>query len=192
MAGRGTDIVLGGSLQAELAALGADATDAQKDNVKADWKTRPIFISSLRRSMRLRRACQAVGSLRNIKHGITLDSGSAVDITPASENAEFDTVPLSGPRKGRRLGAANGTPIEIAGEKWIAFTTREGWNLVWPFIAGNVKKTLKSVGTTCDANNYVIFYKTHGFNVHEPDNASIELWPCGKRVRHRCVGEDRF
>ena len=40
MAGRGTDIVLGGSLQAELAALGADATDAQKDKIKADWQQR--------------------------------------------------------------------------------------------------------------------------------------------------------
>ena len=40
MAGRGTDIVLGGSLQAELEALGADATDTQKDKVKADWQLR--------------------------------------------------------------------------------------------------------------------------------------------------------
>ena len=40
MAGRGTDIVLGGSLQAELQALGADATDAQKDKIKADWQQR--------------------------------------------------------------------------------------------------------------------------------------------------------
>ncbi|QBL08482.1 preprotein translocase subunit SecA [Rheinheimera sp. D18] len=40
MAGRGTDIVLGGSLQSELAALGADATDAEKAKVKADWQAR--------------------------------------------------------------------------------------------------------------------------------------------------------
>ncbi|WP_166836736.1 preprotein translocase subunit SecA [Rheinheimera pleomorphica] len=40
MAGRGTDIVLGGSLQAELAALGTDASDTQKDKVKADWQQR--------------------------------------------------------------------------------------------------------------------------------------------------------
>ena len=42
-----------------------------------------------------------------------------------------------------------------------------------------MKKTLKSVGTTCDANNYIIFYKTHGFIVHEPDNASIEFGRVG-------------
>ncbi|MEH8019910.1 preprotein translocase subunit SecA [Rheinheimera metallidurans] len=40
MAGRGTDIVLGGSLQSELAALGADATDAEKAKIKADWQVR--------------------------------------------------------------------------------------------------------------------------------------------------------
>ncbi|OBU66842.1 preprotein translocase subunit SecA [Stenotrophomonas maltophilia] len=40
MAGRGTDIVLGGSLEAEIHALGEDATDEQKAAVKADWQKR--------------------------------------------------------------------------------------------------------------------------------------------------------
>jgi preprotein translocase subunit SecA len=40
MAGRGTDIVLGGSLEAELAALGEDAGDADKARVRADWQKR--------------------------------------------------------------------------------------------------------------------------------------------------------
>ncbi|HDS1562235.1 preprotein translocase subunit SecA [Stenotrophomonas maltophilia] len=40
MAGRGTDIVLGGSLEAELHVLGEDATDEQKAAVKADWQKR--------------------------------------------------------------------------------------------------------------------------------------------------------
>jgi preprotein translocase subunit SecA len=40
MAGRGTDIVLGGSLEAELHALGEDATEAQRAQVKTDWQTR--------------------------------------------------------------------------------------------------------------------------------------------------------
>ncbi|KUM53319.1 preprotein translocase subunit SecA [Rheinheimera sp. EpRS3] len=38
MAGRGTDIVLGGSLQAELTALGEDASAEQIAKVKADWQ----------------------------------------------------------------------------------------------------------------------------------------------------------
>jgi preprotein translocase subunit SecA len=40
MAGRGTDIVLGGNLDAELAALGADASGADKDKVKGAWLER--------------------------------------------------------------------------------------------------------------------------------------------------------
>ncbi len=40
MAGRGTDIVLGGSLDAELKELGEDASDAQIAELKADWQKR--------------------------------------------------------------------------------------------------------------------------------------------------------
>ncbi len=40
MAGRGTDIVLGGSLDAALAELPADATDADKERVRNAWKQR--------------------------------------------------------------------------------------------------------------------------------------------------------
>ncbi|MDX1555960.1 MAG: preprotein translocase subunit SecA, partial [Xanthomonadales bacterium] len=40
MAGRGTDIVLGGSLDAELAKLGPDATSEQKQRVRDEWQKR--------------------------------------------------------------------------------------------------------------------------------------------------------
>jgi preprotein translocase subunit SecA len=40
MAGRGTDIVLGGGLDAELATLPEDATDADRERVKSEWKLR--------------------------------------------------------------------------------------------------------------------------------------------------------
>ena len=40
MAGRGTDIVLGGSLEAEYEALPEDATDADRARVKAEWQQR--------------------------------------------------------------------------------------------------------------------------------------------------------
>jgi preprotein translocase subunit SecA len=40
MAGRGTDIVLGGSLEAELATLPADADAADRARIKAAWQTR--------------------------------------------------------------------------------------------------------------------------------------------------------
>ena len=40
MAGRGTDIVLGGNLAAELADLGEDAPEDQKEALKAEWQKR--------------------------------------------------------------------------------------------------------------------------------------------------------
>ena len=40
MAGRGTDIVLGGSLRAELNALGKDASEEQKQAVRDEWQAR--------------------------------------------------------------------------------------------------------------------------------------------------------
>ncbi len=40
MAGRGTDIVLGGSLEADYEALGADASDAEKAKAKEAWQQR--------------------------------------------------------------------------------------------------------------------------------------------------------
>ncbi|MCI4567716.1 preprotein translocase subunit SecA [Lysobacter sp. CFH 32150] len=46
MAGRGTDIVLGGSLEAELAALGEDASEADKARVKSDWQQRHEAVKS--------------------------------------------------------------------------------------------------------------------------------------------------
>ena len=40
MAGRGTDIVLGGSLEVELAELGEEVTEAQEARLRADWEQR--------------------------------------------------------------------------------------------------------------------------------------------------------
>ncbi|MCC7258600.1 MAG: preprotein translocase subunit SecA [Gammaproteobacteria bacterium] len=40
MAGRGTDIVLGGNLQAELSALGPEATEEEKARRRSDWQQR--------------------------------------------------------------------------------------------------------------------------------------------------------
>lgn len=40
MAGRGTDIVLGGNLEAELAALGEDASEEERTTLKRDWEQR--------------------------------------------------------------------------------------------------------------------------------------------------------
>ena len=38
---------------------------------------------------------------------------------------------------------------------------------------------MKSVGTTCDASSYVMFKRTSGYIVHEPDKAFIEFGRIG-------------
>ncbi len=40
MAGRGTDIVLGGNLSSEMEELGADASESKRDELRADWEAR--------------------------------------------------------------------------------------------------------------------------------------------------------
>ena len=47
MAGRGTDIVLGGSLETEVHALGEGASEADKARVKADWQKRHDEVKAL-------------------------------------------------------------------------------------------------------------------------------------------------
>ena len=46
MAGRGTDIVLGGSLEAALQALGEDASEAQKAEAKEQWRQRHELVKA--------------------------------------------------------------------------------------------------------------------------------------------------
>ena len=112
---------------------------------------------------------------RRMKHGITMDSGSNVDIAPDDGDPDFPIGEPTGPRKGKRLAAANGTPIEITGEKRVKFMTREGHQLEWPFIAGKVRKTLKSVGTTCDAGNYVLYTEWGGYIINSKTHEHIEF-----------------
>ena len=106
---------------------------------------------------------------------ITYDSGSSVDITPDDDNTQFEVRPRSGPRKGKRLAAANGTPIPLHGEKVLKFVTNEGHQLSWPFISGKVKKTLKAVSTTCDAGNSVLFTKWGGYVINDKTHKYMEF-----------------
>ena len=102
---------------------------------------------------------------RRIKNGITQDSGSAVDIMPEGMLSHIPIRPCSGPRKGRRMVAANGTPIAEVGERRVLAVSDSGADLDWTFIAGDVRKILKSTATTCDEDKWMIFTKTGGWIV---------------------------
>ena len=84
------------------------------------------------------------------KIGITLDSGSTVDVMPADELCQVDTVPCTGSRVNRSMFAANGTKIDSKGEKKFKAVTDDGFPLDFAFISGAVKKILKSTAITCD------------------------------------------
>ncbi|MCX7115509.1 MAG: preprotein translocase subunit SecA [Gammaproteobacteria bacterium] len=47
MAGRGTDIVLGGSLEADLKQLPEDASEAEKEQIKLDWQAKHDLVVSV-------------------------------------------------------------------------------------------------------------------------------------------------
>ena len=81
----------------------------------------------------------------------------------------------TGNRRGKRLAAANGTGIRIDGEQRVEFTVKEGHDLEWPFIVGDVKKALKSVGTTCDAGNYVLYTEWGGYIINSKSHKRIEF-----------------
>ena len=72
-------------------------------------------------------------------------------------------TPCTGTRKERKLVAANNTPIAARGEKKLQAVTAEGNEIDWRFIAGDVKKMLKSIATTCDDNHWVVFRHDGGW-----------------------------
>ena len=63
--------------------------------------------------------------------------------------------------------AANGAKIAEVGEKLMPMKTSSGETLNWPFIAGDVRNMLKSVGTTCDQGNWVVYTKDGGWIINE-------------------------
>ena len=100
---------------------------------------------------------------------VTMDSGSTVDVMPEGELCEVDTVPCTRVRANRKLFAANATKINVAGEKRFHAFTDDGIPLDCAFIAGAVKKALKSTAVTCDEGTkgqWVIHTKTGGWIVN--------------------------
>ena len=94
---------------------------------------------------------------------VTLDSGATIDIMPEDKLRHVPITPCTGTRRGRNLVAANNTPIAAKGEKKSEAVTAEGIEIDWSFIAGDVKKMLKSIATTCDDDYWVVFKKDGGW-----------------------------
>ena len=113
---------------------------------------------------------------------MTMDSGSHVDVLPAGAIPQVKTKPCSGDRKGRKMVAANGTVISESGGKRIQATTEDGMEVDWPFIAGGVKKALKSTAVTCDEGDghWVIHTSKGGWVVNVKTKKKIAFSRIGK------------
>ena len=94
------------------------------------------------------------GEWRQVK--VTKDSGATVDVMPADWLPHVPVTPCTGPRKGKRLAAANNTVITQVGEKRLCGKTDDGYKIDCSFIACDVKKALKSTASTCDDGHWVV------------------------------------
>lgn len=108
------------------------------------------------------------GDWVKIKNGITLDSGSCVDIGPGKYLPQF---PVEKDESGQKKNyvAANGSPIKYFGEKTIKFWTDEGMKCKWKFTAAEVNKMLKSVSKTSDDGCYLLFTNVGGHIIDVTD-----------------------
>ena len=113
------------------------------------------------------------GQWRKLK--VAMDSGANVDVMPESACEHIPIKPCTGPRRGKRLAAANGSVIETSGEKHVKGVADTGDPVDWKFIAGKVKKALKSTATTCDDDNWVIHTKAGGWIVNASSKKRIPM-----------------
>ena len=60
--------------------------------------------------------------------------------------------PVPASRANRRINTVNGTRIREHGVKQLKFRTRDEKRQDWQMLVTDVKKTCKSVATTCDGN----------------------------------------
>ena len=113
------------------------------------------------------------GQWRKLK--VAMDSGANVDVMPDDVCEHVPIETCTGSRKGKRLAAANGTTIETCGEKHIVGLTDSGDQVDWRFIAGKVKKALKSTASTCDDNKWVIHTKAGGWIIDVASKRKIAM-----------------
>lgn len=115
MAGRGTDIVLGGSLAAELAKLAPDATDAERQTVKNEWQQRHDVVlaaGGLRIVGSERHESRRIDNQLRGRAGRQGDAGSSRFYLSLDDNLMRIFASERVASMMRRLGMKPGEPIE--------------------------------------------------------------------------------
>lgn len=115
MAGRGTDIVLGGSLKAQLSALPDDATDAERDELKKEWEKRHAEVlkaGGLRIIASERHESRRIDNQLRGRAGRQGDPGSSRFYLSLDDNLMRIFASERVTSMMRRLGMKPGEPIE--------------------------------------------------------------------------------
>ena len=100
----------------------------------------------------------------------TIDSGAGRNVWPKGKKVPGTFMPL---KKKVKLVAANGSPIDVHGEKMIEFQVSGGRRCAMNYLVTGVKKPLASVGGIVDGGNRVIF---------DADGSFIEDKVTGERI----------
>ena len=101
---------------------------------------------------------------------VTIDSGAGRNVWPKGKKVPGKLMPL---KKKVKLVAANGSPIDVHGEKTIEFQINGGRRCAMNYLVTGVKKPLASVGAIVDGGNRVIF---------DADGSFIENKATGERI----------
>ena len=101
---------------------------------------------------------------------VTIDSGAGRNVWPKGQKVPGKLMPL---KKKVKLVAANGSPIDVHGEKTIELQINGGRRCAMNFLVTGVKKLLASVGFIVDGGNRVIF---------DADGSFVESEATGERI----------
>lgn len=115
MAGRGTDIVLGGSIEAEIAELGEDASEDKREKIKAEWQKRHDLVlaaGGLRIIGSERHESRRIDNQLRGRAGRQGDSGSSRFYLSLDDNLMRIFASERVAAIMRRLGMKPGEPIE--------------------------------------------------------------------------------
>ena len=102
---------------------------------------------------------------------VTDDSGAGRSVWPKSWKTAGKLKPL---KKKVRLVAANGSEIEVLGEKVIDFKGKDGRKCGMHYLVTNVKKPLASVSAIIDQGNKVVF---------DTEGSYVENKQTGERIK---------
>ena len=101
---------------------------------------------------------------------VTVDSGAGRNVWPKTQKTAGKMLPL---KKKVRLIAANGTNIEVLGEKTIMFKKGDGRKCGMRYLITSVKKPLAAVSSIVDEGNRVVF---------DTDDSYVECKATGERI----------